>query len=66
MSLEVYALIDATPFHLRIATKTTTPDYPNELDAQGVIIPYTRKEKSKIDAEFLRLRDVEEHILRSV
>ncbi len=48
MSPEMYALIDATPFHLRIATKTNTPDYPDKLDAQGVSIPYTCKEKSKI------------------
>ncbi len=53
MSPEMYALINATPFHLRITTKTTTPDYPDKLDAQGVSIPYTREEKSKINAEFL-------------
>jgi hypothetical protein len=53
MSPEMYALINATPFHLRIATKTTTPDYPDKLDVQGVSIPYMRKEKAKIDAEFL-------------
>jgi hypothetical protein len=57
MSPEIYALTDATPFHLRIATKTTTPDYPDKLDAQGVIIPYTREEKSKIDAEFSRTKN---------
>jgi hypothetical protein len=56
MSPEMYALINATPFHLRIVTKTTTPDYPDKLDAQGVSIPYTCKEKSKIDAEFLRAK----------
>jgi hypothetical protein len=53
----MYALINATPFHLRIATKTTTSDYPDKLDAQGVSIPYTSKEKSKIDAEFLRAKN---------
>ncbi len=57
MSPEMYALIDANPFHLRIAIKTTTPDYPDKLDTQGVSIPYTRKEKSKIDAEFLRMKN---------
>jgi hypothetical protein len=57
MSPEMYALIDATPFHLRIVTKTTTPDYPDKLDGQGVIIPYTPKEKSKIGAEFLRAKN---------
>jgi hypothetical protein len=57
MSPEMYALIDATPFHLRIATKTTTPDYPDKLDVQGVSIPYTCKKKSKIDAEFLRAKN---------
>jgi hypothetical protein len=57
MSPEMYALINATPFHLMIATKTTTPDYPDKLDAQGVSIPYMRKEKPKIDAEFLRAKN---------
>jgi hypothetical protein len=57
MSPEMYALINATPFHLSIMTKTTTPDYPDKLDVQGVSIPYTRKEKSKIDAEFLRAKN---------
>jgi hypothetical protein len=57
MSPEMYALINATPFHLRIATKTTTPDYPDKLDVQGVSIPYTCKKKSKIDAEFLRAKN---------
>ncbi len=47
MSPEMYALINATPFHLRIVTKTTTPDYPDKLNTQGVIIPYTRKESQK-------------------
>ncbi len=57
MSPEMYALINATPFHLRIVTKTTTPDYPDKLDVQGVIIPYTHKEKSKIDSEFLHAKN---------
>jgi hypothetical protein len=57
MSPEMYALTNATLFHLRIATKTTTPDYPDKLDAQGVSIPYTREEKSKIDSEFLRAKN---------
>ncbi len=57
MSPEMYALINAMPFHLWIATKTTTPDYPDKLDVQGVSIPYTLKEKSKIDAEFLRAKN---------
>jgi hypothetical protein len=57
MSPEMYALIDATPFHLRIVTKTTTPDYPDKLDAQGVSIPYKHKEKSKINADFLRAKN---------
>ncbi len=57
MSPEMYALIDATPFHLRIATKTTTPDYPDKLNVQGVSIPYTREEKSKIDTEFLHVKN---------
>jgi hypothetical protein len=57
MAPEMYALIGATPYHLRIVTKTTTPDYPDKLDAQGVSIPNTCKEKSKIDAEFLRTKN---------
>jgi hypothetical protein len=34
MSPEMYALIDNTPFCLRIATETTTTDYLDKLDAQ--------------------------------
>jgi hypothetical protein len=58
MSPEMYApLIDPNPFHLNIATKTNTPDYPERRDESGDIIPYTRKQKSKIDAEFLRAKN---------
>ena len=46
MSPEMYALIDPNAFHLNIATQTTTPDYPDVLDANGNIIPYTREQKS--------------------
>jgi hypothetical protein len=35
MSPEMYALIDPNAFHLNIATQTTTPDYPDVLDANG-------------------------------
>jgi hypothetical protein len=54
---EMYALINPTPFHLNMATKTTTPDYPEKKDANGNIVPYTRKEKSKIGAKFLHAKN---------
>ena len=57
MSPEMYALIDPNAFHLNIATQTNTPDYPDVFDANGNIIPYTREQKSTIDAEFLRAKN---------
>jgi hypothetical protein len=70
MSPEMYALIDNTPFCIRIATKTTTPDYLDKLDAQGVSIPYTHEEKSKNQRRILApkelLQDVEKYTLRGV
>ena len=48
MSPEMYALIDANPFHLRIATKTTTPNYSDKLDAQGVTSPTRAKRSQKL------------------
>jgi hypothetical protein len=57
ISPQMYALIDPTPFHLKIAPKTNTPAYPVKMDAQGSVIPYTREEKSTFDAEFLRAKN---------
>jgi hypothetical protein len=53
----MYALIDPTPFHLNIATKTDTPNYPEKRDADNNIVSYTRKEKSKVDADFTRKKN---------
>ena len=52
MSREMYSLIDPTAFHLNIAPRTTTPSYPNKFNPNGVPIPYTREEKSTIDAKY--------------
>lgn len=57
MSPEMYALIDPNAFHLNIAPQTDTPYYPDVFDANGNLIPYTRKQKSTIDAEFLRSKN---------
>ena len=53
MSPEMYALIDQNSFHLNIAPTTTTPAYPNKFTPDGVNVPYTREEKSTIDAKFV-------------
>jgi hypothetical protein len=52
MSPEMYILIDSTPFHLNIAPSTVTLAYPIKYNPESVIVPYTRKEKSTIDAKF--------------
>ena len=52
MSPEMYALIDQNPFHLNIAPTTPTPAYPNKYNPDGDLVPYTREEKSTIDAKF--------------
>ncbi len=57
MSPNMYALIDPMPFHLNIATKTDTPNYPEKRDANNNIGAYTRKEKSTIDAKFTRAKN---------
>jgi hypothetical protein len=56
MSPQMYALIDLTPFHLKVAPKTNTPAYSVKMDAQGGVIPYMREEKSTINAKFLRAK----------
>ena len=38
MSPNMYALINPTPFHLNITTKTDTPDYPEKRDANNNIV----------------------------
>jgi hypothetical protein len=53
MSPEMYALIDQNVFHLNIAPTTTTPAYPNKFNPDGVSVPYSREEKSTVDAKFV-------------
>jgi hypothetical protein len=52
MSPEMYALIDQNVFHLHIAPTTTTPAYLNKFNPDGANVPYSREEKSTIDAKF--------------
>jgi hypothetical protein len=56
MSPEMYVLIDPNLFHLNIAPTTATPAYPIKYNPEGVIVPYTCKEKSTIDAKYPWLR----------
>jgi hypothetical protein len=49
----MYALIDQNIFHLNIAPTTSTPAYPNKFNPDGVSVPYSREEKSTIDAKFV-------------
>ena len=51
MSPEMYALIDQNVFHLNIAPTTPTPAYPNKFNPDGEPVPYSREEKSSIDAK---------------
>ena len=53
MSPEMYAFIDQNAFHLNIVPTTTTPAYPNKFNPDGVSVPYSREEKSTIDAKFV-------------
>ena len=57
MSPEMYILIDSNPFHLNIAPVTTTPAYPNKFNPGGVSVPYTREEKSTMDAIFAMVKN---------
>ena len=57
MSPEMYILIDPNPFHLNITPVTTTPAYPNKFNPDGVLVPYTPKEKSTIDARFAMVKN---------
>ena len=52
MPPEMYALIDQNTFHLNIAPTTITPAYPKKINPDGVNVPYSREEKSTIDAKF--------------
>ena len=54
---EMYILINPNPFHLNISPVTTTPAYPNKFNPDGVLVPYTRKEKSTIDARFTMVKN---------
>ncbi len=51
MSPKMYALIDQNMFHLNIAPTTPTPAYPNKFNPDGEPVPYSREEKSSIDAK---------------
>jgi hypothetical protein len=57
MSPEMYTLIDPTPFHHNISLTTATPSYPIKYNPEGVIVPYTRKEKSTIDVKFSMVKE---------
>ncbi len=57
MSPEMYILIDPNPFHLNIAPITSTSAYPNKFNPDGDPVPYTRKEKSTINAKFARIKN---------
>jgi hypothetical protein len=56
MSPERYILIDPTPFHLSIAPTTLTPAYPIKYNPEGIMVPYTCKEKSTIDAKCIMVK----------
>jgi len=47
------ALIDQNTFHFNITPTTTTPVYPNKVNPEGVNVPYSREQKSTIDAKFV-------------
>jgi hypothetical protein len=57
MSPEMYILIDSTPFHLNIAPTTLTPAYQIKHNLEGVMVPYTHKEKSTIDAKYSMVKN---------
>ena len=57
MSPEMYILIDPNSFHLNIAPITSTPAYPNKFNPDRDPVPYTREEKSTIDAKFTRVKN---------
>jgi hypothetical protein len=56
-SLKMYSLIDPNAFHLNIAPCTSTPAYPNKFNRDGVAVPYTREEKSTIDAKYAMVKN---------
>jgi len=49
---EMYILINPNPFHLNFAPHTSTSAYPNKFNPDEVAVPYTREEKSTIDAKY--------------
>jgi hypothetical protein len=57
MSPEMYILINPNPFHLNIPPTTSTPAYPNKFNPDKDPVPYTREEKSKINAKFARVKN---------
>ena len=54
---EMYSLIDPNAFHLNIAPHTSTPAYPNKFNPDGVAVPYTREEKSTINAKYAMVKN---------
>jgi hypothetical protein len=56
-SPEMFTLIDPNPFHLNIDPITSTPAYPNKNNPDGDPVPYTRKEKSTINAKSARVKN---------
>ncbi len=48
---EMYILIESNTIHLNIAPTAVTPAYPIMYNLEGVIVPYTCKEKSTFDAK---------------
>jgi hypothetical protein len=57
MPPERYVLIDLNLFHLNIAPATATPAYPIKYNPDRAIVPYTREEKSTIDAKFSMVKN---------
>ncbi len=52
MSPEMNVLINPDLFYLNIALTTATLAYPIKYNPDGAFVPYTREEKSTIDAKF--------------
>ncbi len=50
-------MIDPNLFHLNIAPTTATPAYSIKFNPDKAIVPYTREEKSTIDAKFSMVKN---------
>jgi hypothetical protein len=57
MSPEMYILINLNLFYLKTAPTTATPAYPIKYNPDGEIVPYTREEKSTINAELSMVKN---------